>query len=298
MTRAQSPGSRVPSPTDAASTVESGPPPRWSLITVTYNSSEALRRFASPDIPEGVEWLVVDNASRDDSAATARRLGGSVTVLPRNVGFAAANNHALRRARGRYVAFVNPDVRVDYDDLERLAQHLDHASEPLLLAPQLLDPDGTPQPNGRGVPTLPRKVLHRLDGTRARRYQIYADPQASRYVSWAMGAAIVGRRSTLAELGGWDDRFFVYYEDHDLGLRAWRAGVPVVLVGDVRWVHGWARETSSRSWAAWKLELHGMARFFARYPSLLVTATRLGNPWSRMYADVGRTYPNGAGPTA
>lgn len=266
----------------------------WTLITVTYNSSEALRHFFAGPLPHDVEWLVVDNASQDDSAATARSLGARVTVLPGNRGFAAANNVALQAANGRHIAFVNPDVTVDYADLPRLARRLDDAPDPVLLAPQLLDPDGTPQPNGRGVPTLRRKIIHRLDGEHQDGYRILAEAGSARYVAWAMGAVVVGRRSTLAALGGWDERFFVYYEDHDLGLRAWRAGVPVVLVGDVRWTHGWARETTGRSWAAWKLELGGMAKFFTRYPSLLVTPHRLGAPWSRMYADVGTGYRLGS----
>lgn len=283
------------SASDTSSTAGSGGAstrPRWSLITVTYNSAEALQRFFSQRIPDGVEWLVVDNASSDASAATAKRFGGKLTTLPQNVGFAAANNVALRAARGDYVAFVNPDVQVNYDDLHTLGKYLDGASEPLMLAPQLLNPDGTPQPNGRGVPTLARKVAHRLNPRHAAAYQIFADPRSSRYVSWVMGAAVVGRRSTFERLGGWDERFFVYYEDHDLGLRGWSVGIPTVLVGNVRWVHGWARETTGRSWDAWKRELHGMAKFFTRYPSLLGTPNRLGRSWSRMYAEVGRPYPH------
>ncbi len=262
----------------------------WTLITVTYNSAEALQRFCTQQIPDDVEWLVVDNASRDDSAATARGLGARVTVLSHNRGFSAANNIGLAAARGRYVAFVNPDVRVNYDDLQRLSRLLDAAPEPILVTPQLLNPDGTPQPSGRGVPTLPRKVAHRLQRQHRNGYRIIADPHSTRYVSWAMGAAVIGRRSALMDLGGWDDHFFVYYEDHDLGLRAWRAGVPMVLVGDVRWTHGWDRATARWSWAAWKLELVGMVKFYARYPTLLVTPNRLGAPWSRMYADLGTAY--------
>lgn len=263
----------------------------WTLITVTYNSAEALAHFAAQPVPEDVEWLVVDNASVDDSVATATRLGARVCALPRNIGFSAANNAGLSVARGRFVAFVNPDVTVDYDDLPVLSRYLDAAAEPLLLAPQLLDPDGTAQPNGRGVPTLRRKVAHRLNDHHQEGYRIFADTHTRRCIAWAMGAAVIGHRSTFAALGGWDERFFVYYEDHDLGLRAWRQGVPVVLMGDVRWIHGWARETSGRSWAAWKLELDGMVKFFSRYPTLLATTRRLGPRWSRMYADVGSAYP-------
>ncbi len=78
---------------------------------------------------------MVDNASRDDSVATATALGARVCALPPNREFSAANNAALSVANGRYVAFLNPDVAVDYDGRRLLACYLDEDSEPLLLAP-------------------------------------------------------------------------------------------------------------------------------------------------------------------
>ncbi|MFC7404648.1 glycosyltransferase [Georgenia alba] len=240
----------------------------WSLVTVTYNSEEALRRFhGGVRFPPGTEWVVVDNASTDDSVAVAHELGARVIELPDNRGFSAANNVGLRSSRARYIGFVNPDLSVVVSDLPVLAAHLERGREHLVV-PQLLEADGKVQPNGRGVPTVLRKLLNRSSRPRDG-YRIVAGAREDRLVAWGMGAAVFGKRSTFDALGGWDERFFVYYEDHDLGLRAWRHGVPVVLHGGVRWTHGWARETTRFRFRPWLMEFHGAAQFFSRYPQLL-----------------------------
>lgn len=260
---------------------------KWSLITVTYNSVEALRRFAADPLPADVEWIVVDNHSVDGSAIFASSLGATVISLSRNVGFGRANNVGLRRATGTHVGFINPDLQVRYEDLPTLARLLDNSVKDCLVAPQLIDPDGTAQPNGRGVPTALRKIGNRFN-LRDTGYRIHANPGEAVYVAWAMGAAIFGKRNTIDTLGGWNEVFFVYYEDHDLGLRAWAHDIPMILTGDVRWVHGWARETTSFNLRAWLLEIHGASKFFRRYPGLLLSQRFLGQKYQRMRELVGQ----------
>ncbi|WP_259276018.1 glycosyltransferase family 2 protein [Micromonospora chalcea] len=239
-------------------------------MTVTYNSADTLRRCWRGEKP--YEWIVVDNASSDDSAAVARELGARVVRLPDNVGFSRANNVALHEAGGRYVLFANPDLEVRPDGLEVLARHLDaHGG---LVAPQLLSTDGTPQPNGRGFPYATAKLGNRKLWPLSRLHESYrmvAEPGEVRYVAWLMGAAVAGRTGDFVELGGWNERFFLYYEDHELGLRAWQRGFPVALLGDVRWTHHWARATNSVRWSpAHTLELRSARIFFGMFPEFLV----------------------------
>ncbi|WP_433931502.1 glycosyltransferase [Curtobacterium flaccumfaciens] len=241
----------------------------WHIVTVSFNSATELRKhWANTSLPASTRWTVVDNASTDESVSVARELGAHVIPLDSNVGFGAANNVAARSVSAQYVLFVNPDVEVRFESLPDMAKTLER-KQGIVLAPQLLEPDGRLQPSGRGFPALSSKVLNRLPGADSRNYQILASDGERRYVSWAIGAAIAMSGATFDRLG-WDERFFVYYEDSDLGLRAWKSGHPVVLDGTVRWVHAWARETASLNVRAWRLELPSMFKFYSRYPHLLL----------------------------
>lgn len=239
---------------------------KWSLVTVAYNSSMALGTFWTDSRPSNVEWIVVDNASHDDSVATATALGANQVIkLPRNKGFAAACNVGAACASGEYIGFVNPDVIVDYSSLDCLASRINETRG--LVGPQLVNPDGTKQPNGRGIPTLKSKLLHRLRPDAAEgSYAILADSGEAPYVCWMIGAAICMHRSTFGQIRGWDDSYFLYYEDHDLGLRGWQQGFPSRIEGSVNWTHGWERATMTFNVPAWKRELASMSRFARVYP--------------------------------
>ncbi|MEU4482413.1 glycosyltransferase family 2 protein [Micromonospora sp. NPDC023966] len=244
---------------------------RWSVVTVTYNSADTLRKCWR-GATKPYEWIVVDNCSADDSVAVAEELGARVIRLPENVGFSKANNIGVRQAAGEYVLFANPDLEVGSDGLDVLARHLDaHGG---LVAPQLLSSDGVPQANGRGFPYATAKLGNRKVWPLSRlhaSYRVVAQPGQAIYVAWVMGAAVAGRTAEIVELGGWNERFFLYYEDHEFGLRAWRHGLPVALLGDVRWTHHWARATNSFRWSpAHNFELQSAKTFFGMFPEFLV----------------------------
>ncbi|MEU7927600.1 glycosyltransferase family 2 protein [Micromonospora sp. NPDC049801] len=244
---------------------------RWSVVTVTYNSAETLRACWRGDA-RPYEWIVVDNCSSDDSAGVAQEMGAQVIRLPENVGFSRANNIGLRQAAGEYVLFANPDLEItSTEGFEVLRRHLDaHGG---LAAPQLLSSDGVVQPNGRGFPYATAKLgnrklwpLSRLHAS----YRMTAEPGTAVWVAWVMGAAVAARTTDFIDLGGWNERFFLYYEDHELGLRAWRNGLPVALLGDVRWTHHWGRATNSFRWSrAHTLELRSARTFFGMFPEFL-----------------------------
>lgn len=242
----------------------------WSLITVTYNSVTKLREFwEGVSLPPDVEWIVVDNNSTDGSAQYAASIGASVTRLDENVGFGGANNIGFSLATGDLVAFVNPDVRPIMEDLPTLARYL-HENPNDLASPQLTNNDGSLQPNGRGAPYLAKKVLHRLapqrlDGD----YRLFASEGEVVKVNWLTGACIAGTREHLVELGPWDEHFFVYYEDTDLGIRNGRLGGQSAVLGGIRWNHGWARETRSLRLRPWLLETTSLLKFYSRYPRYL-----------------------------
>ena len=256
----------------------------WSLVTVTFNSAKQLRdHWSKADIGDAA-WIVVDNASSDDSIAVARELGARVISLDRNFGFAAANNVALAQMERPWTAFVNPDVCIQNPaDLSRLAEACVRYGA--IVAPQLLNPDGSEQPNGRGVPFLLDKAAHRSLRLPSSKLTSYSRTglQVPTYVCWAIGAAIGGTTQNFRDLGGWDERYFVYYEDHDLGLRAWAKGIPVVVDPMIRWEHEWQRSTSRLALRPWRHELRAGVSFYRAHPHVLTryrfAAASRQTPW-------------------
>ena len=257
--------------------IQSGAPgrTRWALITVTFNSAVALEEYWTPVArhrPSTVEWVVVDNNSSDRSREVAARLGARVIRLGKNVGFSRANNIGFGSTDAPYVAFVNPDVTPCFESLSKLSAAID-ASPDTLVAPQLVNSDGTLQPNGRGKPYLWLKVLHRLAPRRVETaYRRYAKPGEAVEVDWLTGAVIAGSRERLYLLGAagpWDEKFFVYYEDTDLGLRNLANGGRNALVGDANWIHGWDRATTTASLPAWRNEIASLIKFYYKYPRYL-----------------------------
>lgn len=242
----------------------------WAFVTVTYNSRAHLLRhwtqFASmhPDS----EWIVVDNASSDGSADLAASLGAHVVRLSQNTGFAHANNRGLRRVASSHVMFVNPDVSIPADlslaPLERWKN--------ALVAPRLMNVDGSVQDSARGLPYLSRKIRNRL-GERIGPHSDYVrrDLATPTRIAWAMGAAVGGPTDLFRTIGGWNDDYFLYYEDHEIGLRAWETGAQVIYDPRVEFVHEWQRATTSFERAAWSFEVRSMRTFYRQYPSLLST---------------------------
>lgn len=250
---------------------------RWKIVTVTYNSAETLRQFWSHRCQDGHEWVVVDNCSQDDSASVAEELGALVVRSKSNVGFSAANNVGYRTGEDAdYVAYVNPDVSIEQTDFEALASFL--SENDAIVAPQLFNPDGTRQPNGRGDPTIWAKIGNRLSASldRENSYRLYAGDDEALEVSWVMGAFVGVRSHTMDRIGGWNENFFIYFEDSELCLRGRLAGVPSYVLGSVRAEHGWAREAKSFSWTPIRHELVSGLKFYRSYPKyLLPTVSRI-----------------------
>ncbi|MCP2264687.1 glycosyltransferase family 2 protein [Promicromonospora thailandica] len=239
-----------------------------SLITVTYNSAPTLERFWAGRPFGPYAWTVVDNSSSDGSAQVGRRLGAQVIELETNRGFSTANNVGAAATESEVLIFCNPDVTVTPDGIAALAAQVRRHGG--IVAPQLVNADGTLQENGRGIPYLHRKVGHLL-GYDSPRYVKRAEASEVIDVAWVMGAALAMTRADFRRVGGWDPAYFLYYEDHDLGLRSRALGLPVRVDGGVRWVHGWRRETRRNvTVRAWRNELRSAARFYGTHPYCLL----------------------------
>jgi N-acetylglucosaminyl-diphospho-decaprenol L-rhamnosyltransferase len=202
---------------------------------------------------EAPEVVVVDNGSSDGSVNLLAERHPDVRVLaqPTNRGYAGGANQGIAATTEPVVAVCNPDVRVRPGTAAAMLERFEREPDLGAVGPMVVEPDGTPYPSARSNPTLGDAVGHALLGRlrptnrfTSRYRQLEADPRVARDVDWISGAAIWLRRTALDEVGGWDEGYFMYFEDVDLCLRLHRAGWRVAYepAGQVAHVHGASTE--------------------------------------------------------
>jgi GT2 family glycosyltransferase len=281
--------------------VAGGADPDVSVVVVTYNSAAyleaCLRALPAALRRHSFEVLVVDNASVDGSPAIARSAcpGGTVIRNAVNVGFARANNQGFDAAKGAKILVLNPDTHADPGSLDRLADLLDARPDAGVAAPRLLDADRTDQGTARAFPTPAAAIFGRRSPlTRwwpthpwAARYLIGrgrggSDDSSPFAVDWVSGACLMVPREVAARTGGFDERFFLYWEDADWCRRIKSAGLSVLCDPGAEVVHdeGARRRRSARQiWA-----FHDSAyRYFAKHH--LTGARRVLRPAARGVLD-------------
>jgi N-acetylglucosaminyl-diphospho-decaprenol L-rhamnosyltransferase len=205
----------------------------YSILVVSYECAgflEGLVSSMNEHLDGSQELVVVDSASSDDPESAVRRWKGETVFvgLDRNVGFGAANNVGVRRARGETIVMLNPDTELLDSSLDSLAAAA--AETRGLAGPRVFNRDGSVQPSASGPevgawpwvrallpgPISPKAILGRTEPYRL---------ESSARVSWLTGACVAGRREDLIALGPFDSALYMYGEDLDLGLRAEQAGI-------------------------------------------------------------------------
>jgi N-acetylglucosaminyl-diphospho-decaprenol L-rhamnosyltransferase len=222
-----------------------------SVIIVNWNVRDLLQRAlasvsASWDGKPGLEIIVVDNASHDESVAMLHAGFPEVVVIANteNRGFTGGNNQGLAAATGDFLLLLNPDTEIVDDALPRMVKYLQAHPDVGMVGPQLLNPDGSMQSSRRHFPTLPvlfleSTWLERLAPRELlRHYYAQEEPDSAiQDVDWITGAAMLTRREAFAQVGGMDEGFFMYSEEMDWCRRIREAGWRVVYFPEAHVVH-------------------------------------------------------------
>jgi hypothetical protein len=232
-----------------------------SVIIVNYNVRQflenALASLTRAAAGMQVEIFVVDNASSDGSVEMVRAKFPGVTVMENsvNVGFARANNAAIRRAQGKYLLLVNPDTVVQEDTLRTMVEFFGSHPDAGLAGCKILNPDGTFQlPCRRSFPT-PWVAFTKIFGLSALfpgsrlfgRYNLtYLDPDRTYQVDAVSGSFMMITRAAFERVGGLDESFFMYGEDLDWCYRVQESGFRVYYVHSTQIIH-FKGESTKRS---------------------------------------------------
>jgi GT2 family glycosyltransferase len=224
---------------------------RLSIVIVSYQArAPLLACLASlrthPGRPGTLhEILVVDNASTDGTVEALRTDFPSVRLIEAgsNVGFGKANNIGVAQASGELVLLLNPDTLVSAATLDTLVAALDSRDEVVIAGPRLVDGHGRAELSFGSMISplaeLRQKLLVRGNdrGIGLASSRVERMTRQARDVDWVSGACLLIRRADYERLGGFDERFFMYFEDVDLCARARATGRQVIFVPSAEVVH-------------------------------------------------------------
>ncbi|MCU1527343.1 MAG: N-acetylglucosaminyl-diphospho-decaprenol L-rhamnosyltransferase [Frondihabitans sp.] len=222
------------------------------VVTITFSPGDTLESFIrSLDSEEAARdnVVVVDNGSTDGAPERAALENDHVTLVrsPGNVGYGSAANIGVATFGDDidWVLVCNPDTQVTEGAVDTLLAAADENPRAGVLGPKILEPDGTIYPSARALPSIRNGIGHAVlsgiwpTNPWTRRYQqrdVSASDTTTR-VGWLSGAFLLIRRTAFEDVGGFDDDFFMYFEDVDLGRRMAAAGWDNLFVPQATVVH-------------------------------------------------------------
>ena len=258
------------------------------IVLISWNARADLERClhslieAPPERPHTI--AVVDNASRDGSADMVAQAFPAVRLIrsAENLGFARANNLAIRETPGDPVLLLNPDTIVPPGAIDRLADHLARHADAAAAGPRLVDGGGQPEISFGRLPSPfregVRKTLSRLHARRVQPFTRWVDRQTRRpqEVDWVSGAALLVRRQAAEQAGLLDEHYQLYWEDIDfcaaLRARGWR----ILFTPDAEITHLRGRSAAAAPAAAVRRAYRSaQLRFYAKHRPLWVRPLRL-----------------------
>jgi GT2 family glycosyltransferase len=222
--------------------------PRVAAILVNYNAGPELRRALQSIADElrSTHWegVVIDNASADGSEAIAEEFTPQVRLIRNmhNVGFGRGVNQGIAATAAPLVLIMNPDTRLLPGAIATLETELERSPGCAIVGPRILNPDGSVQGSARGDPDMLTGLFGRstfltrlVPGLAASSRNVMTDEairsgESSVAMDWLSGACMLARRDALRAVHGFDERYFLYWEDADLCRRLRAHGYEVHYV--------------------------------------------------------------------
>ena len=258
-----------------------GGAPDVSVVIVTWNTRDllldALRSLYAETTGVSFEVIVVDNASSDGTSTAVNRLYPDVRLieLATNRGFTGGNNVGFEAARGRHVLLLNSDTIVLPTTVEPLVRFLDEHPRAGTAGARHLNADGSLQRSMDDVPTLLADVLYYTELYRvptirrwlSRRSAWWSDHDVEREAGWVNGACMMVRRDVITEIGGLDERLFIYGEELDWCYRMKQAGWTVHFIPSAEVIHLGGLAMDSAADRRTQLLMKGQVHFYREHSS-------------------------------
>jgi GT2 family glycosyltransferase len=250
-----------------------------SIIIINYNTPDLTSRLLDSIRDhckaDNYETILVDNGSGRGVVDSIKARYTDITFIEnnRNLGFARAANQGAEQSRGEYLWFLNSDCVLKEPMIEKLQEVIESRQDAAAVTPKTVDNNGKFHSVCRNFPTYRNilfsrgSLLSRIPGLE--KYgSVYTLPDFDEItkVDALAGTAMFIRREDFNSIGGFDERFFLYFEDTDLCYRLSREGKFCYYVPEVSLVHGYQASSSSRkSWRSFHHHLSALEYFLKWY---------------------------------
>ena len=252
----------------------------YNMVTgsiVTYNNISTIAKTLETLFGEtkdiDFKLYVLDNGSSDGTPEYIEKNYPDVTVIRsgKNVGFGAGHNIIINQVESKYHAVINPDIVLTQNAVKKMADYMDGNPEIGLLSPRICFPGGRDQILGKRNPHLKYLVASRLRGDEpSKLLKEYAmldcDLSKPTEIENATGCFMFIRTDVLKSIGGFDDGFFMYFEDADLARRINEVS-KCVYYPDAVVNHVWGRD-SKRNFKLMLVHINSMLRYFRKWKTI------------------------------
>lgn len=221
-----------------------------SVIIVSYNVSElldtclaTLKKFTQS---VSYEVIVVDSASSDDSVAMVQKKHPWVKLIAKseNVGFVKGNNLGLQEATGKHILYLNPDIELIEDAIGPLYRYLETHDSVGIVGCKLLNTDRSHQSSIGNFTRLTNLWREYALREKMGQHPVH-HPETPTPVEVLLGACLLVRGSFVREIGGFDERYFMYHEETDLCRTAQEHGLQIIYFPDVAMIHHGSKSSTS-----------------------------------------------------
>ena len=241
---------------------------------VTYNNMKTIDKTLSTlfEFTKDIDFklYVVDNVSSDGTPDYIEKNYPQVEVIrmDKNIGFGAGHNVAIKRIESQYHVIINPDIVMIENAIKKMADYMDENGDIGLLSPRVAFPDGRDQILGKRNPHFKYLVASRMRGDEpSKLLKEYAmlDTDLSKPVDIenATGCFMMFRTENLKAIGGFDERYFMYFEDSDI-TRSIKKTARAVYYPYATVNHVWARD-SKRNTKLMMIHIQSMLKYYAKW---------------------------------
>ncbi len=244
-----------------------------SVIVISYNSQDFIEKCIKSvlkNLPENSEIIVLDNASNDETVDILKKFGKKIKLIifDKNLGFGMASNLASKKASGAYLFLLNPDTEIIKPIFDELINFYEKTPDAGIVAPQLDMPDGKIQPSVKKLPTIWGAFKEYILGEKYAYSEYAPKSNAPIEVEMVYGAAWLIKKDLFYKLGGFDEKYFLYYEDVDFCKRIRKLGKRVYYypVASIKHLVGGTKSEIDK----YKLNLESAKKYHGWFKFMLI----------------------------